>query len=85
MIREEILEKILEKVTDIISNNLGIEKEEISVKSSLMHDLNADSLDAIEIIMGIESEFDFNISDEEAEGLVTVKNIVDYVEKRLNG
>lgn len=81
MIRTEILEKVI----DIISNNLGIEKEEISEKSSLINDLTADSLDAIEITMGIENEFDFDISNEEADGLITVENIVDYVEKRLNG
>ena len=79
-----IREKILEKVVDIISDNLGIEKEEISLESNLIDGLNADSLDAIEITMGIESEFDFNISGEEADDLITVKNIVDYVEKRLN-
>jgi len=81
MIRTEILEKVI----DIISNNLGIEKEEISEKSSLINDLTADSLDAIEITMGIENEFDFDISNAEADGLITVENIVDYVEKRLNG
>ena len=72
---------ILEKVKNLISEQLDVEENEIELESSFQDDLEADSLDVVELIMAIEDEFDIEIPDEEAEKLMTVKNAVDYIEK----
>ncbi|MFS1428944.1 acyl carrier protein [Vibrio splendidus] len=74
---------IQSKVIALIADNLGIDTAEITVESNLMEDLHADSLDAVEIIMAIEEEFDIEIPDEDAETLATVQQMRDYVEKKL--
>jgi acyl carrier protein len=71
---------IFEKVKDIIAEELGIEAEEIKLESDLTEDLGADSLDAIELIMEIESQFDIEIADSEATKIKLVSDIVDYLE-----
>lgn len=71
---------ILEKVKNLISEQLDVEENEIELESSFQDDLEADSLDVVELIMAIEDEFDIEIPDEEAEKLMTVKNAVDYIE-----
>ena len=76
-------EEILEKVKDIVSELLCIEKEEISEKSNFL-DLGADSLDSVEIVMALEDKFNLCISDEEADILNTVKSVVDYIEKEID-
>lgn len=70
---------IFEKVQKIIAEQLGIDKEEITEESQIVDDLGADSLDVIELLMMLEEEFDIEISDEEAEKLSTVGEIVEYV------
>jgi acyl carrier protein len=70
---------IFEKVRDIISDQLGIDADEISMESSFMDDLGADSLDIVELIMALESEFDLEIPDEDAEKISSVGNVVDYI------
>ncbi len=74
---------VFEKVQDIIVDGLGIEKEKITMESSLSDDLGADSLDAVELIMAIEEEFDISIEDEDAQTLQTVGQIVEYIEKKM--
>ncbi len=70
-----------EKVVKIIGDQLGIEDvSEITRGTSLMKDLEADSLDAVEIVMGIEDEFGIEIPDDEAEKFKNIGDIVDYVE-----
>lgn len=70
-----------EKVVKIIANQLGVEDvSEITRTTSLMNDLEADSLDAVEIIMEIEDEFGIEIPDDEAEKFKNIGDIVDYVE-----
>jgi acyl carrier protein len=70
-----------EKVKEIIVEQLGLEEsQEIKRETSLINDLEADSLDAVEIIMAIEDEFGIEIPDEEAEGFKNIGDIVDYVE-----
>ncbi|MDR0886126.1 MAG: acyl carrier protein [Clostridiales Family XIII bacterium] len=69
-----------DKVKEIIIDQLQLDDVEIKPETSLMKDLEADSLDAVEIIMGIESEFDIEIPDEEAEKFANVGDIVAYVE-----
>ncbi|TCO76422.1 acyl carrier protein [Marinisporobacter balticus] len=71
-----------EKIKEIIIDQLGLDEDrEIAMKTSLMGDLEADSLDAVEIIMAIEDEFDVEIPDEVAEGFKNIGDIVNYVEE----
>lgn len=71
-----------DKVKEIIVEQLGLEEsQEIKRETSLINDLEADSLDAVEIIMAIEDEFGIEVPDEEAEGFKNIGDIVDYVEK----
>lgn len=72
---------IFEKVRDIIAEELGIELDDIKLESDLAEDLGADSLDAIELIMEIESQFDIEIADSEATKMKLVSDIVKYLEK----
>ncbi|WP_425448960.1 acyl carrier protein [Dethiothermospora halolimnae] len=69
-----------EKLKEIIAEQLEVEESEIEINSSFQDDLDADSLDVVELIMAIEDEFDLEIPDEEAEKISTVKDAVDYIE-----
>ena len=71
-----------DKVKEIIAEQLQAEPEAIKPETSLMKDLEADSLDAVEIIMEIESEFDIEIPDEEAEKFQSIDDIVKYVDSK---
>ena len=72
---------IEEKVIDIIVEQMGADKSEITRETSFINDLNADSLDTVELVMEFEDEFDSSIPDEEAEKIQTVGAAVDYVAK----
>ena len=72
---------ILEKVKEIIVDQLDVEEDKIELESSFQNDLGADSLDVVELVMALEEEFDIEISDEEAEKILTVKDAVSYIEK----
>ena len=67
------------KVIDIISEQMGVEKSEITRETSFINDLNADSLDTVELVMEFEDEFDMSIPDEEAEKIQTVGAAIDYI------
>jgi acyl carrier protein len=71
------------RIIQIIARQLGIEEGEIKAKSSVVEDLGADSLDVVELIMALEEEFDLEIPDSEAEKVVNVQNIFDYMENAL--
>lgn len=72
---------MFEKVRMIISEQLGIDNlGDITLETSLVEDLEADSLDAVEVIMALEDEFGIEIPDEEAENFKTVKDICKYIE-----
>ena len=71
-----------EKIREILAEQLGADKESITPDTNIMKDLEADSLDVVEIIMAIEDEFDVEIPDEDAENLQTVAGIVKYLEER---
>jgi acyl carrier protein len=70
---------VFEKVKKIIVEQLGVEEDEITMDSSFIDDLGADSLDIVELIMALEEEFDLEIPDSEAEKISTVGDIVDYI------
>ncbi len=70
---------VFEKVKEIIVNQLGIDADDITLNSSFIEDLGADSLDIVELIMALESEFDLEIPEEEAENVSTVGDVVDYI------
>ena len=69
-----------DKVKEIIVEELGVEAEEVTLEANLADDLGADSLDAVELIMALEDEFDIKISDDAAQQFATVKQIVEFIE-----
>ncbi len=80
--RNEVME--FEKLQSIIGEVLNIEPEEITMESTFVDDLGADSLDIFQIIMGIEEEFDIEIPNEEAERIVSVGDAVEQIKNALN-
>ena len=75
--------EIEEKVIQIVSEQLSVEKNEIARETSFVNDLNADSLDTVELVMELEDEFDLTIPDEDAEKLKTVGEAIDYIQKHM--
>ena len=73
-----------EKVKDIISEQLGVKKEEIKPESSFIDDLGADSLDTVEVVMALEEEFGIEIPDEDAEKITTVGEAVKYIDEKMS-
>ncbi len=76
-------EQILEKITAILVDQLGVEPDDVTTEANFIDDLNADSLDIVELIMALEQEFDLAIPDEEAERIETVGDAVDYIRNSL--
>ena len=74
---------IFETIRKIISEQLGLDVKIISLDSNLTTDLDADSLDAVEIIMAIEDEFSIEIPDDRIEDLVTIHDLVEYIESSV--
>jgi len=72
--------EVYEKVKEMIVEQLGVDEEEVSPSKSF-RDLNADSLDVVELVMAIEEEFDLEISDEEVENIRTVEEVVNYIQE----
>ncbi len=70
---------IEKRVIEIISEQMGADKSEITRETSFINDLNADSLDTVELVMEFEDEFDMSIPDEEAEKIQTVGAAIDYI------
>jgi acyl carrier protein len=73
---------VLERVTKIIVDRLGVEESQVTLEASFKDDLGADSLDVVELVMELEDEFDMEISDEEAEKIVTVGDAVNYIKSK---
>ena len=69
----------LSKVTDIVVEELAVDAAEVTPDASFIEDLGADSLDVVELVMAFEEEFDLEIPDEDAEGISTVQEAVDYI------
>ena len=74
---------VLEKIEALISEQFGVDKSEISLGTSFVEDLNADSLDVVEFIMALEEEFDIQINDEDVENIKTVGDVVNYINEKL--
>ena len=73
-----------ERLKKIVVEQLGVEEDQVTPEASFVDDLNADSLDLVELIMSLEEEFGAEISDEDAEKIRTVQDAVDYVEEHSN-
>ena len=76
-------EEIEDKVIEIVAEQMGVDKSEITRETSFVNDLNADSLDTVELVMEFEDEFELTIPDEEAEKIQTVGQAIDYIKEHL--
>ena len=78
------MEKSVERrVIEIIVEQLGVSEEEVTTEASFIDDLGADSLDLVELIMAMEEEFSLEISDEDAEKMLTVQDVITYINERI--
>jgi acyl carrier protein len=75
--------KVEERVIEIVCENLGVSKEQVTRNTSFIEDVGADSLDIVELVMELEEEFEITIPDEQAEKIKTVGEAIDYIEKEL--
>ena len=73
--------EVVEKVRQIISEQLGVDEAEVTPSASFTDDLGADSLDQVELIMALEEAFNMEVGDEDTEKMLTVQNAIDYIEK----
>ncbi len=76
-------EEIFDKVKEIIVEQLGVADTAVTLEASFIDDLGADSLDIVELIMALEEEFDIEIPDADAEKVVTVTDVVDYIKDHV--
>lgn len=74
-------QEIFEKVKEIVVEQLGIEEATVTMEATFVDDLSADSLDIVELVMALEEEFDLEIPDSDAEKIVTVGDVVKYIEE----
>ena len=72
---------VYERVRSIVAERLGVDEDKVTMDAEFIGDLNADSLDLVEVIMAMEQEFDLEIKDEEAENIRTVTDAVNYIEE----
>ena len=75
------MSEVLDKVVEIVWNQLSVNKEDVTPDASFVEDLGADSLDTVELVMAFEEEFGLEIPDDEAENITTIKSAVDWIEK----
>lgn len=75
---------VIEKVREIIAEQLGVKKEEVIDGAKFIDDLGADSLDTVELVMALEEEFGVEIPDDDAEKMVTVGEAIKYIEQKAN-
>ncbi|HEY4600158.1 MAG TPA: acyl carrier protein [Cerasibacillus sp.] len=73
------MEDVFERVKKIIVDQLEVEEEKVTMEASFIDDLEADSLDVVELVMELEDEFDMEIADDEAENIQTVGDAVNYI------
>jgi acyl carrier protein len=72
-----------ERVIEIVCENLGVNKEQVTRQTSFTEDMGADSLDIVELVMELEEEFEITIPDEQAEKIKTVGEAIDYIEREI--
>lgn len=73
---------VFDDVKAVIVDQLSVNENEVKLESRFVDDLGADSLDVVELVMALEEKFEIEIPDEEAEKIATVKDVVDYIEKK---
>ena len=73
---------MLEKMKEMIADQLSVDEDKITLESNFKDDLDADSLDLFELVMAFEEEFDVEIPDEDAQKIKTVKDVIDYIESK---
>jgi len=78
-----VADEIKEKVIDIVSEQMGIERTQITPESSFVNDLGADSLDTVELVMEFEDAFNIQVPDEDAEKIQTVGEAINYIKERM--
>jgi acyl carrier protein len=78
------LASVYERVRSIVSERLGVEEDKVTMDAEFIGDLNADSLDLVEVIMAMEQEFDTEIKDEDAENIRTVSDAVKFIEEHAS-
>ena len=76
-------EEIFEKVKSLIVEQLGVTETSVTMEASFIDDLGADSLDIVELVMALEEEFDIEIPDSDAEKVVTVSDVVEYIKENV--
>ena len=76
-------QEIFEKVKKIVADQLEVDANSVTPEANFANDLNADSLDTVELVMALEEEFDIEIPDEAAEQIATVQAAVDYISKKV--
>ena len=74
---------MFDKIKAILVDELGVDENEVTLDAKIIDDLGADSLDVVELIMALEDEFEIEVSDDKAQSMRTVKDIIDYIEKQL--
>ncbi len=74
------MSNIVERVTKLVCEQLGVKEEEVTPEASFVEDLGADSLDTVELVMALEEEFETEIPDEDAEKITTVKEAINYIQ-----
>jgi acyl carrier protein len=74
---------VFDRVQEVVANELGVDLDKVTPDAEFQDDLNADSLDLVELIMKLEEEFDITITDEEAEKISKVSDAVEFIEERL--
>lgn len=74
---------VFEKVKEILCEQLDVEEDKVTLESSIIDDLGADSLDVVDLVMSLEEEFDIEIPDEDVENMKTVGDMVKYIEGKL--
>jgi acyl carrier protein len=78
-----VAESVYERMKKIVAEQLGVDEEQVTLEASFVEDLNADSLDLVDLIMTLEEQFGMEISDEDAEKIITVQDAVNFVEEHM--
>jgi len=81
---DSVVPSVEERVIEIVCENLGVNKEQVTRQTSFQEDVGADSLDIVELVMELEEEFEITIPDDQAEKIKTVGEAIDYIEREQN-